>query len=70
MQFTIDRIEGDIAVVEFEDMTTAAAPLRLFPGAKEGDIYNIVKDESGAAERRDRIQDKFNRLKGTDSDVG
>ena len=63
MQITIDRIEGDFAVVEIPDMTTIDVPLALFPGVKEGDVYIISKDESEAAERRNRIQSKFDRLK-------
>jgi len=63
MQITIDRIEGDFAVVEIPDMTTIDVPLALFPGAKEGDVYIIVKDEGEAVERSNRIQSKFDRLK-------
>jgi len=62
MKVTIDRIEGDQAVVEFPGMTTVSVPLSLFPGAKEGDVYKISKDEDEAAERKNRIKDKFNRL--------
>jgi len=61
---TIDRIEGGIAVVELPDMTTVDVPLALFPGAKEGDNYIISKTDT--TDRRDKIQNKFDRLKGAD----
>ena len=60
-RITIDRIEGDFAVVELPDMITIDVPLVLFPGVKEGDNYIISKAD--ATECRDRIQDKFDRLK-------
>lgn len=63
MQVIIDRIEGNQVIVEFPDMTTDILPLSVFPGAKEGDVYHITKDESETADRRKRIQEKFSKLK-------
>ena len=63
MRIIIDRIEGNIAVVELENMTTADAPISLFPGAVEGGVYTISKDESETADRKQKIQSKFDRLK-------
>lgn len=41
----IDRFEGDIAVVEFEDKTHEDIPKeKLPPGAREGDVLIIEKD--------------------------
>ena len=67
MQIIIDRIEGDVAIVEFPDMTTKDVPLCLFPEAKEGDSYIISKNEGETADRHNRIQDKFNRLKSIEN---
>ena len=63
MQIIIDRIEGEFAVVELPDMTTVNVPLGLFPDAQEGCVYQISKDNDEEAERRKRIQGKFDRLK-------
>ena len=62
MRITIDRIEGDLAVVEFGNATTANAPLCLFPCAKEGDVYRITKDENEMLERRIRERELFDEL--------
>ncbi|KDR95048.1 Protein of unknown function [Peptoclostridium litorale DSM 5388] len=41
----IDRFEGDIAVVEFEDKTHEDIPNeKLPPGVQEGDVLIIEKD--------------------------
>ena len=63
MQIIIDRFEGNFAVVELPDRQTVNLPCELFPGAVEGDVYTISKNEGEAAERKQRIQDKFNKLR-------
>jgi len=63
MKIIIDRIEGAFAVAELPDMSTINVPLALLPGAKEGDVYLIEKDEATTAETKNRIQDKFNQLR-------
>ncbi len=63
MKFTIDRFEGDFAVVELEDREMVDLPLSLVPeNAKEGDILNITIDKNASEIRRKRIQDKFDSL--------
>lgn len=63
MKFTIDRFEGDFAVVELEDREMVDLPLSLLPeNAKEGDILNITIDKNASEIRRKRIQDKFDSL--------
>lgn len=63
MKFTIDRFEGDFAVVELEDKEMVDLPLSLLPeNAKEGDILNITIDNDATERRRKRIQDKFDSL--------
>lgn len=63
MKFTIDRFEGEYAIVELEDREMVEIPrIILPPGAKEGDILNISIDEDETEIRRRRIQAKFNSL--------
>ena len=63
MFVTIDRFEGNLAVVELPDNSTVNVPRNLFPGAEEGDIYQISKDDGEKARRLRSIQNKFNRLR-------
>lgn len=57
MRVIIDRFEGDYAVVELEDRSTANLPRSLVPpGAKEGDVLVIEIDRNATEERRKRIQ--------------
>lgn len=63
MKFTIDRFEGEYAIVELEDREMVEIPrIILPPGSKEGDILNISIDEDETEIRRQRIQAKFNSL--------
>ena len=62
MKITIDRIENDVAVIEFPDGKTLNIPLLLFPDAEEGDVYNIEKDSARRDARRCHIEDKMRRL--------
>lgn len=56
MRVTIDRFEGQFAVVELPDMTMANMPVTLVPkGAKEGDILSIEIDENETKARKQRI---------------
>jgi len=63
MRITIDRFEGNYAVVELPDKSTWSVPKELFPGAVEGDSFVISKGENEMADSQQRIQDKFARLK-------
>lgn len=63
MQVIIDRVEGDKILVELPDMTIVTVPLSLFPEAKEGDIYKIIIDKDNPTKQKNKIQDKFNKLK-------
>jgi len=63
MQIIIDRFEGDFAIVEMPDLRLVNAPKALFPGAMEGDIYNISNNADETAARKKRIQEKFDELK-------
>lgn len=56
MKVIIDRFEGDFAVVETEDKVMVNLHKSLIPGAKEGDVINIIIDEEETQQRKDKIQ--------------
>lgn len=57
MKVTIDRFEGDFAVVELESRDTVDLSINLVPeGAKEGDILEIRVYHDETAERKKRIE--------------
>ncbi len=63
MDIIIDRLEGDIAVVELPGGDTHPVPRALFPNACEGDVFTISKEDGKKASRQKRVQSKFDRLK-------
>lgn len=63
MRITIDRFEGDFAVIELPNGKVCNAPRVLLPDAHEGDVFIISKADDEKDKRKMRIQDKFNRLK-------
>ena len=63
MNFTIDRFEGDFAVVETETGEFFDIPCRLLPSsAKEGDTFCITKNEIETENRQKRIENLMNDL--------
>ncbi len=56
MKVTIDRFEGEFAVVLTENGKSVPVPQLLFDGGKEGDIFNIFRDDTQTKERGDRIK--------------
>lgn len=57
MKVTIDRFEGDFAVVELENREMADLSKVLVPtDAKEGDILEIRVDHDETAKRKKRIE--------------
>lgn len=52
---TVDRFEGEFAVVELSDRSTVNLPIRLVPGAREGDVIKIEIDGSADRARKSRI---------------
>lgn len=65
MKVTIDRFEGDFAVVEVSESCFANIPKILLPDAKEGDIISITIEESNEKlmENKERLHRLFNRNK-------
>lgn len=57
MKVTIDRFEGDYAVVELEDRQMVDLPKALVPSdANEGDILEITVNRDETEKRRRRIE--------------
>lgn len=63
MKIIIDRIEENIAVCELENGETVDIPLCIFENAKEGDVFNIVRDDSEKEERMSKAKSLFDKLK-------
>ena len=56
MKYTIDRFEGDFAVIELENETMVSIPkCALPPEACEGDIILVEIDVDGTAKRSEYI---------------
>lgn len=63
MRFTVDRFEGEFAVVELENRDMLDIPKILLPkDTEEGDILIIVRDDYETRERNKRIEKKFKRI--------
>jgi hypothetical protein len=57
MKITIDRFEGNYAVVELPDKKTSDLPVELVPeGAKEGYVLDITIDYEETKKRKDEIE--------------
>ena len=63
MKVTIDRFEGEFAVIELDGGISADMPRILIPdGAKEGDVLEIRLDEKETSLRKQRISQKLKNL--------
>ena len=63
MKITIDRIEGEYAVVELENKTMLDMSILLIPeGAKEGDILSIENDKDETKARKERVKELMDDL--------
>lgn len=63
MIIIVDRIEGEYAVVEKEDLSTISVPVSILPDCKEGNIYEITKREDIEETRREKVRNLFDSLK-------
>lgn len=58
MKYTIDRFEGDFAVVELESKKYINIPREGIPkDAKEGDIITVTVDKQATAKKQKEIDD-------------
>lgn len=61
MKYTIDRFEGEFAVVELSEGRFANIPRVALPGeAKEGDVLDVSIDETETNQRRNNIEKLMN----------
>lgn len=63
----VDRFEGDIAVVEFDDGFERITKNRLPADVKEGDVivvdkYKIMIDQEATRNRKDKMKGLMNKL--------
>lgn len=62
--WVIDRIEGDLAVVETDIGETVNIPRAALPeGAKEGTVLHIAVDKEEEARRKKKNRSLFDRLR-------
>lgn len=55
--WTIDRLEGDLAVLEVEERKTVTVPKTALPeGAQEGDVLRITIDREKTTAREAEIK--------------
>lgn len=68
MKVTVDRFEGEIAVllVRPEETKQILFPRELLPGVGEGDILSITvqREENETEEARERVSSMIEKLKG------
>ena len=63
LKFTIDRIEGEFAIVELESNEMIYIPRKILTNeAKEGDIIRVTIDKEETESRKRQIQKKFDDL--------
>lgn len=63
MKLTIDRIEGEWAVCEYEKGKTLNLPSALLPtDAREGDVLRLTVDRETTDEQKTRAEELRNRL--------
>jgi len=61
MNFTVDRFEGDFAVIETENGIFLNIPKELLPDdAREGDVFSLIKTTDQS--RKERIENLMNDL--------
>lgn len=63
MKLTIDRLEGEWVVCEYEKGKTLNLPTALLPAdAREGDVLRLTVDREATDERKERAEALRNRL--------
>lgn len=62
MKITIDKVEGNIAVVISDDGKNFNIPYELLSGGKEGDVFDISPDKDETKTRKERIEKLANEL--------
>jgi hypothetical protein len=61
MKYTIDRFEGEYAVVELENQKFVNIPRPAIPSeSKEGDIISVMVDQEETEKRKKHIEKLMN----------
>lgn len=55
MRVILDRFEGDYAIIELEDMSIIRVSRKLFKGANEGDVIDIIINHEETLNRCNKI---------------
>lgn len=63
MRIIVDRKEGLYFIVELPDGRMIEMPEELLPGAKEGMVFDITRNEEVEEERKGQISALFQKLK-------
>jgi len=64
MKWTIDRFEGEYAVMECNN-NHFNIPKNILPeGIKEGDIINVSVDRAETSDKKENLQNRLNKLFG------
>ena len=56
MKLTLDRFEGELAVVISENGERFQLPRKILDGAKEGDLISVTVDADATEEKRKKIK--------------
>lgn len=62
MYITVDRFEGEFAVVEAENGKIYNIPCELVPDAKEGSVINIYVDKERTEKQKNEVQSLVDEL--------
>ncbi|MHB0886080.1 MAG: DUF3006 domain-containing protein [Bacillota bacterium] len=65
MKVVFDRFEGDLAIIEFGEVTVNVPRRELPAGTAEGSVLTVrfELDPAGTEERRKRVEDTIRRLR-------
>ncbi len=62
MKLVIDRVEGEWLVAQMPDGDMVQLPLKLLPGAKDGDVIVIEIDQTERIQREQAVEQLMNEL--------
>ncbi len=66
MRIIIDRVEGEIAVIELENGAHVNVPKKFFGEVSEGDVFLLTRDDNERDARKSKAKSLFERLTSKD----
>ena len=63
MIIIVERIEGEYAILEKENLETVSVPVSLLPNCREGAVYEITERKDVEEQRKKVINNLFESLK-------